>query len=71
MLKDSLQKRERVELATNKVTFWVTQSNDIEVQSGDVFETLLTVAPPSQRPKITYKNWRYRILEEIEVSVAL
>jgi len=31
VLKDSLQRRERVELATNKVMFWGAQNDDIEV----------------------------------------
>jgi len=26
--------------------FWGTENDDIEVQSGDIFETLLTEAPP-------------------------
>jgi len=50
VLKDSLQRRERVEFATNKVTFWGTQNDETEIQSGDVFETLLTVAPPQPTP---------------------
>jgi hypothetical protein len=72
VLKDSLLCRERVELATNKVMFWEAQNDDTDVQSGDVFETLLTEAPPqANAQKVSYKNWSYRILGEIEVSVAL
>ena len=39
VLKDSLQRRERVELATNKVTFWGTQNDTVSFNQ----ETILDV----------------------------
>jgi hypothetical protein len=52
--------------------FWGTENDGIEVQSGDIFETLLTEAPPwANAQETSYKIGVNRILGESEVSVAL
>jgi hypothetical protein len=45
--------------------FWGTENEDIEVQSGDVFETLHTEAPPRETAQLTsYKIGVNRVLGE-------
>jgi hypothetical protein len=52
--------------------FWRNENDDIEVQSEDVFETLLTKVPPlANAQETSYKIGVNRILGAIEVSVAL
>jgi hypothetical protein len=58
--------RERVELATNKVTFWGTQNDDIEVQSEDVTHCS---SSPANAQKISYKNWNYWVLKKLKCQL--
>jgi hypothetical protein len=51
--------------------FWGTENDDFEVQLEDVFETLLTEAPPRANAQETSLKLVHRILGETEVSVAL
>jgi hypothetical protein len=38
--------------------FWKTKNDDIEVESEEAFETLLTEVPPRANAQETpYKNW--------------
>ena len=58
VLKDSLPCKERVGLMTNKAMIWETKNDDIEVQTENTFETLLTKAPARANAQETsYKIW--------------
>jgi hypothetical protein len=70
MVKDSLQRGERVELATNKVTFWGTQNDTMRSNQETILRHYSLKLLPVNAHKISYKNEGYRILEETEVSVA-
>jgi uncharacterized protein YqfB (UPF0267 family) len=71
MLKDSLQRGERVELATNKVTFWGTQNDTVRSNQETILRHYSLKHLPANAHKISYKNENYRILKEIEVLVAM
>ena len=71
MLKIHYYVRNGSDLKPNKARFWGTENHDIEVQSGEAFEMLLTAAPPlAIAQETSYKIGVSRILGEIEVSVA-
>jgi hypothetical protein len=57
VLKDSLQRRERVILATNKVMFCGAENDDIEFQSGDFLRHYPLKLLPEPTPGRSHKNW--------------
>jgi hypothetical protein len=55
MLKDSLQSGERVELATNKVTFWGTQNDTVRSNQERNLKHYSLKLFPANAYKISYK----------------
>jgi pyrimidine operon attenuation protein/uracil phosphoribosyltransferase len=56
MLKDSLQRGERVELATNEVTFWGTQNDTVRSNQEMILRHYLLKVLPANAHKVSYKN---------------
>jgi hypothetical protein len=56
MLKDSLQREERVENATNKVTFWGTQNDTVRSNQEMILRHYSLKLLPAKAHKISYKN---------------